>query len=56
MRKDYEAPKAEKMEFNYSDAVVASSTACDWFMTLTQHEEGCTDVGPVKQWHPDVSA
>ena len=55
MRKEYEAPKAEKMEFNYSETVVASTPkACDWYMTLTQGYEGCTEVGPIKQWHPDV--
>ena len=26
MRKEYQVPKAEKMEFNYSEAVVASGT------------------------------
>ncbi len=26
MRKEYQVPKAEKMEFNYSEAVVASNT------------------------------
>ena len=25
MKKDYEAPKAEKMEFNYTETVVAST-------------------------------
>lgn len=54
MKKGYEAPKAEKMEFNYSDAVVASGTACDWFITLTQGYEGCTS-STVKTWHPDVN-
>ncbi len=29
MKKEYEAPKAEKVEFNYSEAVVAS-TKCDF--------------------------
>ena len=28
MKKTYEAPKAEKTEFNYSDVVVASSIKC----------------------------
>ena len=28
MRKAYEAPKAEKMAFDYSDVVVASSVNC----------------------------
>lgn len=53
MKKVYGTPKAEKMEFNYSEAVVASSTGCDWFYTKTQHPEGCMEV-EVKQWHPEV--
>ncbi len=53
MKKVYDAPKAEKMEFNYSDSVVASSS-CDWFITHTQHPQGCLDV-EVKEWHPDVN-
>ena len=28
MKKEYEAPKAEKLEFDYSDAVTASGTQC----------------------------
>ena len=49
MKKNYEAPKAEKMEFNYSEAVVASGTACDWYTTFTQQQEGCYSYGPIKQ-------
>jgi len=55
MKKEYEAPKAEKMEFNYSEAVVASGAACDWYMTLTQGFKGCNSYGPVEEWHPDVN-
>lgn len=57
MKKGYEAPKAQKMEFNYTEAVVAqsNSTACDWFITLTQGFEGCTS-NTVKTWHPDVNS
>ena len=29
MKKEYESPKAEKMEFNYSEAVVASGSGCE---------------------------
>lgn len=32
MKKEYEAPKAEKVEFNYSEAVVASG--CGNFHTV----------------------
>ena len=28
MKKEYEAPKAEKMEFDYSDVVTASKANC----------------------------
>lgn len=42
MKKQYGAPKAEKMEFNYSEAVVASGTHCDWGTYSTQGESGCT--------------
>ena len=55
MKKEYDAPKAEKLEFNYSETVVASGTACDWFITHTQVLEGCTDVA-VKSWHPDINS
>ena len=30
MKKEYEAPKAERMEFDYSDVVTASSSGCHW--------------------------
>ena len=43
MKKEYDAPKAEKMEFNYSETVVASATACDFFKTTTQAVEPCSD-------------
>ena len=54
MKKAYEAPKAEKMEFNYSEAVVASGKACDWFITLTQEDQGCEKV-EVQKWQPDTN-
>ena len=38
MKKDYEAPKAEKMEFNYSEMVVASS--CNSGITKYYTDEG----------------
>lgn len=50
MKKQYEAPKADKMEFNYAETVVASNAHCDWFYTKTQGEEGCFDV-QLKQWN-----
>lgn len=45
MKKSYMSPKAEKMEFNYSEAVVASSTKCENETHYTQsNDEGeyCT--------------
>ena len=46
MKKSYEAPKAERMEFRYSETVVASGTICDNItpMTLQNTTEGeiCT--------------
>ena len=54
MKKAYGTPKAEKMEFNYSEAVVASGTGCDWWITFTQKEEGCTTKED-RRWHPDVN-
>lgn len=36
MKKNYESPKAEKMEFNYAETVVASNTImCNNETTLT---------------------
>ncbi len=45
MKKSYKSPKAEKMEFNYFEAVVASSTKCENETHYTQsNDEGeyCT--------------
>ncbi len=41
MKKTYEAPKVEKMVFNYSDVVVASKVTCqDTVLKTNQHVEG----------------
>lgn len=41
MKKSYTSPKAEKMEFNYSEAVVASTIKCNNETTYTQtNDEG----------------
>lgn len=40
MRKEYEAPKAEKMEFNYLESVVASGCGGVW-REYTDGFEGC---------------
>ena len=43
MKKAYEAPKAEKMEFDYSDAVVAASNACRWEIPMGDTYKGCVE-------------
>ncbi|MCR5565565.1 MAG: hypothetical protein K6F61_01835 [Clostridiales bacterium] len=47
MKKAYETPKVEKMEFYYSDAVIANSNGCRWeipmgdlYLNCTEHEKG----------------
>lgn len=44
MRKEYESPKAEKVEFDYKEVVVAS--ACDSGVSYTKENHGssCSDV------------
>lgn len=42
MKKQYESPKATKMEFNYKETVTASSSVhCNWHYTKTKEEKGC---------------
>ena len=41
MKKTYEAPKVEKMAFNYSDAVVASGNGCHWQAEYGWETEEC---------------
>ena len=50
MKKTYEAPKAEKMEFDYSEAVVASG--CNGGVTI-DYVNGYTNCGetPVKTYN-----
>ena len=44
MKKQYGAPKAEKMEFNYSEAVVASdSTKCNWGTYAINNYDKCVE-------------
>ncbi len=44
MKKEYESPKAEKMEFNYSETVVASGTGCGWRITKGDYNYvGCEE-------------
>ena len=50
MKKDYESPKAEKMEFNYSETVVASNTGCTYYITKKDFNYvGCEET-EVKNW------
>lgn len=47
MKKEYEAPKAEKVEFNYSEAVVASTCANETHYRNTAPEgEHCSSSQP----------
>ncbi len=44
MKKAYESPKAEKMEYNYSETVVASGTGCGWRITKGDYNYvGCEE-------------
>lgn len=43
MKKTYEAPKAEKMEFDYSEVVVASGTGCKWVIPMGDGYKGCVE-------------
>jgi len=43
MKKTYEAPKAEKMEFDYSDAVVAASNSCTWQIPMGDGYQDCVE-------------
>ena len=52
MKKEYKSPKAEKMEFNYSETVVASG-GCNYFITMTEVPEGCKD-REVTHWSEKV--
>ena len=40
MKKEYESPKAEKMEFNYSETVVASNGCGNQHTVTDTFEEG----------------
>ena len=47
MKKRYEVPKAEKVEFDYNDVVVASGYTCDsgYTVDFSQKEpSGCNSV------------
>lgn len=42
MKKVYENPMAEKIEFDYKNQVVASSTTCDYIIE-NEYGHGCTN-------------
>ena len=41
MKKEYEAPKAERMDFDYTDAVVASACKGGIYQMYTDKFTGC---------------
>lgn len=45
MKKGYQSPKAEKITFQYSESVVASSGKCEGGVTIEYREiiNGCRD-------------
>ena len=44
MKREYEAPKAEKMVFDYSEVVTASGVSkCIWKQPDQEGYEGCKD-------------
>ena len=54
MKKEYESPKAEKMEFNYSDTVVASGSGCGWRITKGDYNYvGCEEI-TITTWAQDT--
>ena len=57
MKKEYEAPKAERMEFNYTEAVVASSSQeCRSITPMTyQTGEMCIEKPDDKTVYTDVT-
>ena len=50
MKKTYEFPKAEKMVFDYSDAVVASGTQCKLEAVMTDSGALIVDGICTSQW------
>ncbi len=45
MKKEYNAPKAEKVEFNYSEVVVASGgKKCEWVIPMGDKYQDCVEV------------
>ncbi len=54
MKKNYEAPKAEKMEFNYSETVVASGCKNETHYSLTGAEgDHCSSSEDYHVWVGD---
>ena len=53
MKKKYEVPKAEKLEFDYSEGITASTAGCGGiYQKYTDQEYGC-QLTPTGEWvHP----
>ena len=49
MKKEYEAPKAEKMTFNYSEEVIASGGCGGEYREYTNNYTGCRTT-PTDNW------
>ncbi|MBR0512937.1 MAG: hypothetical protein IJK06_01645 [Clostridia bacterium] len=49
MKKEYEVPKAEKLEFNYSEGVTASSSCGGAFQKYTDGGYNCQTT-PTGEW------
>lgn len=54
MKKEYENPKAEKMEFDYSEVVVASRCGGGVTIDYVNEAYGC-DTTPVKTYNPYIA-
>ena len=56
MKKEYVAPKAEKMDFHYSETVVASSAGCGGsYQKHVDAYDGCRET-PTDEWTHDYSS
>ena len=53
MKKDYEAPKAEKMDFNYEEVVVASTSNCRTGGEYSEWGDDCHS--NTSSWKADVT-
>ncbi len=56
MKKEYVAPKAEKMEFQYSETVVASSVGCGGAYQLYNETYGGCNETPTGKWSHEFTS